>query len=76
MAVAAFWLIELVYNASFMSCLEEDSKTPFELLSTVKRWGSLEFRQYVLSLKQLADKSLEIASEHELRKAREVKKTL
>lgn len=71
-AVAAFWLIELVYNASFMSCLEEGSKTPFELLSTVKRWGSPEFYQYVLSLKHLADKALENASEVEQKKAHEV----
>jgi hypothetical protein len=72
-AVAAFWLIELVYNASFMSCLEEGSKTPFELLSTVKRWGSPEFYQYVISLKHLADKALENASEVEQKKAHEVK---
>ncbi|KAG0581215.1 hypothetical protein KC19_4G233300 [Ceratodon purpureus] len=71
-AVVAFWMIELVYNASFMSCLEEGSKTPFELLSTVKRWGSLEFHQYVHSLQQLADKALENVSEAELKKAHEV----
>lgn len=57
-----------------MSCLAEDSKTPFELLSTVKRWGSPEFYHYVLSLKQLADKALESASEVQQKKAHEVKK--
>lgn len=71
-AVAAFWVIELVYNASFMSCLEEGSKTPFELLSTVKRWGSPEFHEYTLSLKKLADNALENASEGEQKQAKEV----
>lgn len=70
-AVTAFWLIELVYNASFMSCLEEGSKTPFELLSTVKRWGSPEFREYTLSLQKLADKALDNASEAEQKQAKE-----
>lgn len=46
-----------------MSCLKEDAKTPFELMSIVKRWGSSEFHQYTMSLKKLADKALENASE-------------
>jgi thiaminase len=71
-AVAAFWMIELVYCASFMSCLEEGSKTPFELLSTVKRWGSPEFHDYTLSLQKLADKTLENTSEIEQKQAKEV----
>ena len=71
-AVTAFWIIELVYCASFMSCLEEDAKTPFELVSTVKRWGSPEFHHYTLSLKNLADKALENASETEQKQAHEV----
>jgi hypothetical protein len=73
-AVTAFWLIELVYCVSFMSCLEEDAKTPFELMSTVKRWGSPEFHQYTISLKKLADKALENASEAEQKQAQEVSK--
>lgn len=72
-AVAAFWMIELVYCASFMSCLEEGSKTPFELLTTVKRWGSSEFHDYTLSLQKLADKALENASEVEQKQAKKVK---
>ena len=74
-AITAFWLIELVYSASFMSCLEEGAKTPFELLSTVKRWGSQEFHQYTLSLKKLADKALENATEAEQNQAKEVRDT-
>ena len=74
-AITAFWLIELVYSASFMSCLEEGAKPPFELLSTVKRWGSQEFHQYTLSLKKLADKALENATEVEQKHAKEVRDT-
>ena len=58
-----------------MSCLEEGAKTPFELLSTVKRWGSQEFHQYTLSLKKLADKALENATEAEQKHAKEVRDT-
>lgn len=55
-----------------MSCLEEDAKTPFELMSTVKRWGSPEFLQFTLKLKKLADKALESASAAEQKQAQEV----
>lgn len=71
-AVTAFWLIEVVYCASFMSCLEAGAQTPFELMSTVKRWGSPEFHRYTLSLKKLADKALENASEAEQKQAHEI----
>jgi len=71
-AVTAFWLIELVYCASFMSCLEDDANTPFELMNTVKRWGTPEFHHYTLSLKKLADKALARASEAEREQAKKV----
>lgn len=71
-AVTAFWLMEVVYCASFMSCLEEDARTPFELMNTVKRWGTPEFHDYTLSLKKLADKALQNASEAELEQAQKV----
>lgn len=70
-AISAFWLIELVYCVSFMSCLEKDAKTPFELISTVKRWGSPEFHDYTLKLMKLVDKALENASKDEQKQAHE-----
>lgn len=55
-----------------MSCLEKDAKTPFELISTVKRWGSPEFHDYTLKLMKLVDKALENASKDEQKQAHEV----
>lgn len=63
--VVVFWVIELVYNVSFMLCLEEGFKILFEFFSIVKRWGSLEFYEYILSLKKLVDNVFENVFEGE-----------
>ena len=73
-AFTAFWAIELVYCMSFMACLEEGAQTPFELLSTVRRWGSQEFYHYTLDLKKMADKILDKASTADRKQAKEVMK--
>lgn len=62
-AVAAFWAIEAIYQESFAHCLEQDSKTSAELKETCKRWGNEGFKQYCLSLKEIAKRRLENAAD-------------
>ncbi|XP_022741798.1 probable bifunctional TENA-E protein [Durio zibethinus] len=62
-AIVAFWAIEAVYQESFAHCLEDGSKTPPELQETCQRWGNEGFRQYCNSLRKIADRQLEKASD-------------
>lgn len=62
-AITAFWAIEAVYQESFAHCLEDGYKTPPELQETCQRWGNDGFGQYCLSLKKIANRCLEKASE-------------
>lgn len=68
-AIAAFWAIESVYQESFAHCLEDGSKTPPELQETCRRWGSAGFGQYCESLRKIADRCLEKASDEKISKA-------
>jgi hypothetical protein len=62
-AITAFWAIEAVYQTSFALCLEDGSKTPAELRETCQRWGNDGFGQYCNSLKKIANRRLEKASD-------------
>lgn len=62
-AVSAFWAIEAVYQESFAHCLEEGTKTPPELQETCRRWGNDSFGKYCDSLRKIADRRLEKASD-------------
>ncbi|XP_019464887.1 PREDICTED: probable bifunctional TENA-E protein [Lupinus angustifolius] len=68
-AITAFWATEAVYQESFAHCLGEGSKTPPELKETCARWGNEGFGLYCQSLQRIADRSLQKASEDELKKA-------
>ncbi|KAE8717679.1 putative bifunctional TENA-E protein [Hibiscus syriacus] len=68
-AIVAFWAIETVYQESFAHCLEDDSKTPPELEETCRRWGSQGFGEYCNSLRKIADRQLENASDDAITKA-------
>ncbi|KAF9677226.1 hypothetical protein SADUNF_Sadunf08G0085900 [Salix dunnii] len=67
--VTALWAIETVYQESFSHCLEDDSKTPPELLEACKRWGSEGFGEFCRSLQKIVNRCLEKASDEELIKA-------
>ncbi|GMH08554.1 hypothetical protein Nepgr_010394 [Nepenthes gracilis] len=62
-AITAFWVIEAVYQESFAHCLEEGSGTPPELRDTCERWGNDDFGKYCCSLRKIADRQLEKASD-------------
>ncbi|KAE8667953.1 Bifunctional TENA-E protein [Hibiscus syriacus] len=68
-AIVAFWAIETVYQESFAHCLEEDSKTAPELKETCQRWGNQGFAEYCNSLRKIADRQLENASDDAITKA-------
>ncbi|KAL5065513.1 hypothetical protein RYX36_027250 [Vicia faba] len=68
-ALTAFWAIEVVYQESFASCVEEGSKTPVELKETCERWGNEGFGQYCQSLQKMVDRRLLKASDEEVKKA-------
>ncbi|KAL2464223.1 Bifunctional TENA-E protein [Forsythia ovata] len=68
-AITAFWAIEAVYQESFAHCLEDGSRTPEELKETCQRWGNTGFGQYCRSLRNIANRHLEKASDHMLSKA-------
>ncbi|XXG80481.1 hypothetical protein AAC387_Pa09g1334 [Persea americana] len=70
-AITAFWAIEAVYQESFSLCLEDDSRTPEELMGTCQRWGNEDFRQYCCSLFRIANSSLAKATADVVRKAEE-----
>ncbi|CAF1704787.1 hypothetical protein HID58_053915 [Brassica napus] len=60
--MTAFWAIEAVYQESFAHCLGDGNKTPAELIGACNRWGNDGFRQYCLSVKNIAERCLENAS--------------
>lgn len=68
-AITAFWAIEAVYQESFAHCLGEGSNTPPELKETCARWGNEGFGQYCQSLRRIANRRLQKASDVELKKA-------
>lgn len=68
-AITAYWGIEAVYQDSFAHCLEHGSNTPSELQEACQRWGNDGFGQYCNSLKNIANRRLEKASDEERRKA-------
>ncbi|KAL6957907.1 hypothetical protein U1Q18_044703 [Sarracenia purpurea var. burkii] len=68
-AITAFWAIEAIYQDSFASCLEADSKTPEELRETCERWGNDGFGRYCRSLKDIANHHLEKAPDDVISKA-------
>ncbi|KAK8478239.1 hypothetical protein V6N11_080198 [Hibiscus sabdariffa] len=68
-AIVAFWVIETVYQESFAHCLEDGSKTPPELKETCQRWGNEGFGEYCNSLRKIADRQLEKASDDAISKA-------
>lgn len=70
-AITAFWAIEAVYQESFSLCLEDDSRTPEELVSTCQRWGNDGFRQYCNSLCRIANRRLANATEDVVMKSEE-----
>lgn len=67
--ITAFWAIETVYQESFALCLEDGSKTREALKETCQRWGTDNFGQYCRSLKKIANRCLEKASDDVLTKA-------
>ncbi|KAL2611444.1 hypothetical protein R1flu_023136 [Riccia fluitans] len=68
-AISSFWAIEMVYNESFVTCLERDAKTQPELLEACQRWGSKSFQEYCSSLKRIADRALADAPQEVVQKA-------
>jgi thiaminase len=68
-AVSALWAIELVYNAGWAICLDEGAHTPQDLRDCCQRWGSPDFGEYVRKLKEMADRTLEGATEAERKEA-------
>ncbi|CAN6819680.1 unnamed protein product [Brassica oleracea] len=70
--MTAFWAIEAVYQESFAHCLEDGNKTPAELIGACNRWGNDGFRQYCLSVKNIAERCLENASREALVEAEDV----
>ncbi|KAH9683786.1 Bifunctional TENA-E protein [Citrus sinensis] len=62
-AITVFWAIEAVYQESFAHCLEPDTNTPPELQEVCQRWGNDGFGQYCHSLKKIANRLLEKASD-------------
>ncbi|XVF66119.1 hypothetical protein PTKIN_Ptkin10aG0009100 [Pterospermum kingtungense] len=68
-AIIALWAIEAVYQESFAHCLEDGNKTPPELQETCQRWGNEGFGQYCNSLRKIADRRLEKASDDVVKKA-------
>ncbi|CAN8259057.1 unnamed protein product [Cochlearia groenlandica] len=70
--MTAFWAIEAVYQESFAHCLEDGNKTPADLTGACNRWGNDGFKQYCSSVKNLAERCLDNASEDELSEAEDV----
>ncbi|XP_022760690.1 probable bifunctional TENA-E protein [Durio zibethinus] len=62
-AIVAFWAIEAVYQESFAHCLEDGCKTPAELQETCQRWGNEGSGLYCNSLRKIADRQLQKASD-------------
>ncbi|CAN0855472.1 Probable bifunctional TENA-E protein [Linum grandiflorum] len=60
-AMTAFWAIETVYQESFSYCLEDRNRVPPELKDACQRWGNPGFGEYCVSLRGIAERSLEKA---------------
>ncbi|KAJ7106887.1 hypothetical protein O6H91_02G018100 [Diphasiastrum complanatum] len=71
-AVTALWAIEFVYYESFALCTQSNAKTPTELREACERWSNMEFKNYCVLLKGLADKYLEGSNLHVRQKAEEI----
>lgn len=68
-AITALWAMEAVYHESFAYCLGDGSKTPPELREACERWGNEGFGKYCNTLKNIADRRMEMAAGEVAKKA-------